>query len=137
MNTIVLAMDGSETPKLVQLTASLLHQFPTAILHAVYVSHPVRISRSSHENEAGYAHELERIAKTHYFPQHKQRVILHHRIGEPWEEVCQLADELCADLVVIGSHRIGVLEHLWPGSVSSAVVRHCDRPVLVVKEDNR
>ncbi|WDL96143.1 universal stress protein [Alicyclobacillus sp. ALC3] len=137
MNVIVLAMDGSETPKLVGLTAALLEHFPDAMLHAVYVSRPVRLAHSSHENEQGYVHELGRIARTHYFPQHKDRIELHHRIGEPWEEICQFARGVSADLVVVGSHRIGVVEYLWPGSVSSAIVRHCDKPVLVVKEDSR
>ena len=50
--------------------------------------------------------------------------------GRPWEEVREKADELDADLIVIGfqgrSHgRPGKM-----GSVAERVLRHADRPVL-------
>lgn len=137
MNVILLAMDGSETPKLIDVTRDLLGQFSSAQLVTVYVSAPHRTAHSTHDSECEYAKKLLGMAKMHHFPHAAERIRMDHRFGEPWEEICKAAVEVNADLVVVGSHRVGVVEHIWPGSVSSAVVRHCQKPVLVVKEQSR
>jgi nucleotide-binding universal stress UspA family protein len=56
------------------------------------------------------------------------------REGEPAEEILALAEDRRADLVVIGSRGLGTIAGALLGSVSKAVVRGADRPVLVVKE---
>ncbi len=50
--------------------------------------------------------------------------------GRPAEEIVRRAPEF--DLVVMGSHGKGYLEQLVLGSVTQAVLRRVDRPVLVV-----
>jgi nucleotide-binding universal stress UspA family protein len=50
----------------------------------------------------------------------------------PWQGVCEAAHDLAADLIVIGSHGYGTLDHLL-GTTAARVVNHADRPVLVVK----
>jgi nucleotide-binding universal stress UspA family protein len=58
--------------------------------------------------------------------------------GEPGPEICSLANELDADVVVVGSHSRGALARLLLGSVSNYVAHHSKRPVLVVpgREDS-
>ncbi len=54
------------------------------------------------------------------------------RRGRPWEEILAAADELRADLIVIGTHgRRGVSRALL-GSVAEKVVRMSPLPVLTV-----
>ena len=52
--------------------------------------------------------------------------------GKPWRVICQLADELAAEPIVLGARGLGRVESALLGSVSSAVVFHARRPVLVV-----
>ena len=54
------------------------------------------------------------------------------RVGEPVEEIVEIAERRSADLIVVGTHEPGLLERLIAGSVSQGVARraHCD--VLVV-----
>jgi nucleotide-binding universal stress UspA family protein len=53
-------------------------------------------------------------------------------IGDPGPVICVVAEEIGADLVVVGSHGRGFLKQLMLGSVSEHVVRHAPCPVLVV-----
>lgn len=57
--------------------------------------------------------------------------------GDARDEIMRVADEWDADLVVVGSRGVGRVEAFFLGTVSLAVVRHCARPVLVVKGRTR
>lgn len=62
----------------------------------------------------------------------------HLRMDErPDRAVVDLAEELGAGLVVVGSRGLGPLKRALMGSVSTSVVRHAHCPVLVVREDGR
>ncbi len=52
--------------------------------------------------------------------------------GSPADVVARLADEVGADLVVVGSRGRGALGRLFLGSVSDRLVHFLRRPVLVV-----
>jgi nucleotide-binding universal stress UspA family protein len=56
----------------------------------------------------------------------------HLVFGQPDEEIVQLAEELDAGLVVMGSRGLGGIRRALMGSVSDSVVRHAHCPVLVV-----
>ncbi|MDU0825964.1 MAG: universal stress protein [Negativicoccus succinicivorans] len=49
------------------------------------------------------------------------------------ETILTVADELNADLIVIGSRGLGSVKGLVLGSASKYVLHHATRPVLVVK----
>ncbi len=53
-------------------------------------------------------------------------------LGVPWQAVCKAAVDEKADLIVIGSHGYGGIDHLL-GTTAAKVVNHADRPVLVVR----
>jgi nucleotide-binding universal stress UspA family protein len=55
--------------------------------------------------------------------------------GIPADEICALAEERGASLIVIGSHGWGPVRRLLFGSVSNAVLHHAPCPVLVVRGD--
>lgn len=54
--------------------------------------------------------------------------------GDPAEEVPKLAEARKADLVVVGTRGRGAVVGALLGSVSSAIVRRSNRPVVVVRE---
>jgi nucleotide-binding universal stress UspA family protein len=54
-------------------------------------------------------------------------------VGSPtWQEIVDVADELDAAVIVIGSRGLGGLRELARGSVSRDVAAHARRPVLIV-----
>jgi nucleotide-binding universal stress UspA family protein len=54
------------------------------------------------------------------------------RRGLPVEEICAIAEEHDPALVVVGSHGWGPLRRMFFGSVSTGVLHHARRPLLVV-----
>ena len=52
--------------------------------------------------------------------------------GRAWRNILRLAREHDVKAIVIGQRGVGRAERVLMGSVSSAVVNHADRPVLVV-----
>jgi nucleotide-binding universal stress UspA family protein len=58
---------------------------------------------------------------------------LHTGRGPTFDVIERVADEVDADLIVVGSRDIGGLHRLLAGSVSTSVVHATHRPVLIVR----
>lgn len=57
------------------------------------------------------------------------------RQGEPKDVVCQVADEIDADLIIMGSRGLKRLQSILSNSVSQYVFQLSSRPMLLVKDD--
>jgi nucleotide-binding universal stress UspA family protein len=55
------------------------------------------------------------------------------RVGRPGREILRAAEELGADLVVIGSNRHSTLHNDLAGSTTAYVTAHAEVPVVVVR----
>jgi nucleotide-binding universal stress UspA family protein len=55
------------------------------------------------------------------------------RVGPPWSVILEVADELDADLIVIGSHGYYGLDRIL-GTTAAHIVNHARRNVLVVHD---
>jgi nucleotide-binding universal stress UspA family protein len=60
------------------------------------------------------------------------KVTLHEPTGTVAEEILNQADELNADLIVMGTHGHGAMYNLLVGSATKGVLKHSTRPVLLV-----
>ena len=60
--------------------------------------------------------------------------ILH---GDPADKIVKYANEIDADLIIMGSKGQGKLANVLLGSVSEHVARHSKRSVLIVKKKNK
>ena len=59
----------------------------------------------------------------------------HLRMGKADIEIVELAKEIDAGLLILGSRGSGVIKRALIGSVSDSVVRHAHCPVTVVRQD--
>ncbi len=66
-----------------------------------------------------------------------QGATVHSRVaeGDPADTICNYAEAMNADLVVVGKRGEGSIEALLLGSVSEKVVHKCTRSVLVAKRE--
>jgi nucleotide-binding universal stress UspA family protein len=67
------------------------------------------------------------------FADRAQRIERQVLIGHPVDALIGAATRPDVDLVVLGARGLGAIQRLLLGSVSEGVLRHVDRPILIVK----
>lgn len=107
------------------------------LLHVLPASASYTMSRFASDLRRFEEHlqqEAETRLQTMYshFSIDPSRIKLHVRMGNVRDAVNELAEELNADMVVIGSRNPSISTHLL-GSNASSVIRHAHIPVLVVR----
>ncbi len=132
---ILLATDGSKDAALAAQAAIDLSDQSGAELHVVYVGHS-SLTLSPAEYRAAAQERLDELAKQvedagGTVAEAHLRMDTHGSMED--ENIVGLAEELGADLIVIGSRGLGGMKRLLMGSVSESVVRHAHCPVLVVR----
>ncbi|SIS74752.1 universal stress protein [Alicyclobacillus vulcanalis] len=141
MKHMVWAVDGSDCAwRAGEWALEFLDKWPDLRLTAVYVHVP---SVPTSEWTAEYAIQMEQEAKklahelreevNRRFAAHAPRVAFRVEHGAPAERIVHAADEVGADLVVIGSHGKRMVDRLFVGSVSTAVMHKAKQAVLVVR----
>ena len=141
--TILLATDGSEEGQLAAATAADLAEKTNSALHVLTVGldlplyelpeHPAEFEDVVRENRREAREILEQQAKRI----EESGVTVketHLREGRADKEIVELAEEIGAGLIVMGSRGNGRLTRALLGSVSDAVVRHAHCPVTIVRK---
>jgi nucleotide-binding universal stress UspA family protein len=137
---ILLATDGSPHAELAALKAVDLAESTGARLHVVAVGRTFPAAVYDVYTEAG-SDELRREAQTILDEQVRKIeeaggtvAIAHLKMNERRDEaIVHLAEEIGADLIVMGSRGFGGLKRALLGNVADSVVRHAHCPVLVVR----
>lgn len=74
---------------------------------------------------------LARLAEKEIPAEHRGDTFV--RVGRPFDEICQLAANEQADLIIISTHGYTGLKHVLLGSTAERVVRHAPCPVLTLR----
>ena len=142
---ILLATDGSEEAELAATKAVVLADATDSELHVVHVG-VLPTFLESYPGTLGYSGKLyEQIEEDsrELLRELSWRVKAvggtvagaHLRMGAVDLEIVALAEELQADLIVMGCRGLGGVRRALMGSVSDSVVRHAHCPVLVVRPE--
>lgn len=143
---ILLATDGSEEAALAVRTATDIAQKTGSELHVVYVGSPLEyvgmgppeigdIPAPTQEQLNVEARELLNAEVEQVKAAGGTVAQAHLGVGAPDREIVNLAEEIGAGLIVMGSRGRGGIRRALMGSVSDSVVRHAHCPVLVVRRD--
>lgn len=141
---IVVAYDFSpEADVALERAIEIACRAPDHVLHFLTAIDPHR-GVGLEANEVVTYEYAEQIAKTlgdrlaEIFavrsPDRPIQYFVHSRIGDPVEEILDLAADFGADLIVVGSHGRTGIKRLLLGSVSEAVVRRAGCPVIVARK---
>jgi nucleotide-binding universal stress UspA family protein len=131
---VVAALAFDETGDAALLEAARFSGGVGRELHVVHVVHegPHATTKAElrslekHLNEA--TTELRRTLDKHVF---EGQVICHVRFGDVVHSILQMAVDLTADLLIVGSHRRKAVTQMLLGSVAREVVDRAQCPVLV------
>ena len=140
MKRIFVALDSSERSKQVLNAAARLAELTDSKLilyRAIYVSPDSVNEARLATNEVVVEDVLRRnahagldsLAATLRAGLVEELVV---EVATPWDGNCRDARTRDADLIVIGSHGFGGIDHLL-GTTAAKVVNHADRNVLVVR----
>jgi len=137
---MLLATDGSEEATVATQIVTDLGERTGSEVHVVHVGeippthYPDRFGyRALYEEHEREARELLEGQVEKMKAAGSPVAQAHLRLGRVDEEVVVLAEELGADLIVMGSRGLGGVKRTVMGSVSDSVVRHAHCPVLVVR----
>jgi nucleotide-binding universal stress UspA family protein len=149
---IVLATDGSREAQLAASTATDLANSTNSELHLLCVA-PGNLDPVYHIHEGSLRYEtyqqaLEAVkAEAQEVLDEQVRKVreaggsvkeAHLRLGERRDQaIIQLAEEIGAGLIVMGSRGLGGVRRALIGSVSDSVVRHAHCPVLIVRPEKQ
>jgi nucleotide-binding universal stress UspA family protein len=136
--TILLATDGSKDAELAHTTAVDLANSTNSELHVVtvalgYPSYSIRtpevIEQLRKQAEAVLDEQAKKIRMVGgEVAQEHLRVTIRYQA----QQIVQVAEDIGADLIVIGKWGLGRVRRALIGSVSDSVIRYAPCPVLVV-----
>jgi nucleotide-binding universal stress UspA family protein len=140
---ILLATDGSEQAELAALrvvdladaTDSELHVVHVGVVPSFLVSYPGTLGYERRLYDQIEEESRQRLRELSW----RVKVVggtvagTHLRMGQVALEIVALAEELQADLIVMGCRGHRGIRRAIEGSISDAVIRHAPCPVLVVR----
>lgn len=139
--TIIVGIDFSEASDLALDEALTLSVARQAELHVLHVDEHFQapeggrqaaenmLSRIEHHALARMEEVKRQTGKSLSF----RKLYSHFRLGAAAEQIVQLASDLDADLVIVGTHGLSGLKRLLLGSVAERVVRLGRCPVWIVR----
>jgi nucleotide-binding universal stress UspA family protein len=142
MRTIVVGTDGSANADLAVEQAAEIAKGSGATVHLVtaYPDDPAfgeTIASSAKQDRVNLREVAEgvlvRVARGPSLE--GVDVTTHASAGDPARVILDIADELDADLIMVGARGLTAFERFLLGSVSSKLSHHSKRSLMIVRED--
>ncbi|XP_020266522.1 universal stress protein A-like protein [Asparagus officinalis] len=128
---VMVAVDGSEVGMhALTWTLDNLNVMMQPVGPAVYATPSVRdsVKKAQDQNSAIVISKAVQLCKERLVE--PETMLLE---GDPKDVICQAAEEMHADLLVVGSRGLSMLRRAFLGSVSDYVAHHANCPVLISK----
>lgn len=109
---------------------TVVHSYSLPVLNAFDAQYIPSATEAAHKADQNRKH-LDTLLALHKARGVEMESVL--RVGAAPVEVCAVARELSADLIVVGTHNRGALGRALLGSVAETIVRDAHVPVLTVR----
>jgi nucleotide-binding universal stress UspA family protein len=132
--TVLAAIDFSEASDLVvEHALAMAKQVAAREIHFLNVRIPADDAADREARQLEFQEWLDaRVRSNGSLPQ-TVKVVAHEAIGNPAEVIVEMAGDLLASAVVVGTHGRKGFQRMVLGSVAETVVRNVGCPVLVVR----
>jgi len=137
---ILVAVDDSEyAPIVAEEAARISAQRGADVVILSVATVPLMASEGEIDDQS-ISEEEEELQSLHsqliskYFVTHGTLVESKILYGDPADKICEYAEAIGADTIVVGSAGKGKLEAFLLGSVSEKVAKHSKRSVMIVKK---
>lgn len=130
MHRILVATDFSTRSDRALRRALLLARQSSAklvLLHVVDDDQPTQMVEAQRDESTNLLEELTQTARADGIGCEFSVVL-----GDPFERIALAAEELRADLVLLGPHRRQILRDIFVGTTAERIIRTSGRPVLMV-----
>lgn len=144
---ILIAIDFSDHSTQAFKNAIMLARQNDAEIHALHVVYNIaqldpyftigaeRVDTFQESRKTGLLKELNDLIKKELinFPEDMKRFVgTEVLIGNPATTILEYADQQDIDVIVVGSHGYGMIEHAILGSVAEKILRKSTKPVFVI-----
>jgi nucleotide-binding universal stress UspA family protein len=132
---IVVALDLSQVSEAVMRAAAVTAAARPSELHLLHVLKPPPPEPVNTLHVATVVDQTKEQLKefARDLPRSVTRVVIHVRMGDADVEIAQLASDLEADLIVVGTHGYKGIDRILLGSVAEAMIRNAPCPVLTYR----
>jgi nucleotide-binding universal stress UspA family protein len=129
-----LRLDGRDEVRIISIVDMAL---PSAIdIYGGYLPDTAELEKAARGNaEKVVAESTAKVME--FFTNDAPALSAEVLFGTPESRIVETAEQIGADLIVIGSHGYNAWERLLLGSVSNSVVHHAPCSVMVVRADTR
>lgn len=139
IETILLPIDFSPASLCPIKWAKFIARRTRANIHFVSVAdfgYPVAtgLTPSVIASEAEIKDQLHKDLQAVAASEKVRNATFHIRAGRPFDQICQLASEIRADLIVLSTHGRTGWERALMGSTAEKIIRHAPCPVLVARQ---
>lgn len=101
-------------------------------VYAGYLPSTIEIEQASRENAQKIVSNTKEKIQT-LFPDSTFNLTTEILIGSPENKIIEAANQMKADLIIVGSHGYNRLERILLGSVSDSIVHHAPCSVMVIR----
>ncbi len=83
--------------------------------------------------EKEVTNRFEELVKKYKYHLHGEKIEYFIKKGKVYKEMCLMADEVDAFLVIIGTHGSSGFEEFWIGSNANRMATACTRPIITIR----